>query len=90
VKEGKIYSHLINPVTGYPVDNGMISVTVVAKDAITADAFDNGFMIMGVKKSLKFLAHKKDMEAYFVYKKEDGTISDTATTGFYKYLKIKN
>ncbi len=90
VKDGKTYSHLINPVTGYPVDNGMISVTVVAKDAITADAFDNGFMIMGVKKSLKFLAHKKDMEAYFVYKKEDGTISDTATTGFYKYLKIKN
>jgi thiamine biosynthesis lipoprotein len=90
VKDGKTYSHLIDPGTGYPVDNGMISVTVIAKDAITADAFDNGFMIMGVEKSLSFLADKKDMEAYFVYKKEDGTISDTATSGFYKYLNNKN
>ncbi len=86
----KTYSHIIDPVTGYPVDNGMISVTVIAKDAITADAYDNAFMVMGLEKSFAFLATKKNIEAFFVYKKKDGIISDTATKGFYHFLKIKN
>jgi thiamine biosynthesis lipoprotein len=68
----------------------MISVTVIAKDAITADAYDNAFMVMGLKRSLEFLTHKKDMEAFFVYTKKDGVISDTATTGFNHYINIKN
>ncbi|MGI8582732.1 MAG: FAD:protein FMN transferase [Chitinophagaceae bacterium] len=88
-KGSKNYSHIINPVTGYPVDNGMISVTVIANDAITADAYDNAFMVMGIKKSFEYLAHRKDMEAFFVYKKNDGIINDTATKGFYNYLNIK-
>jgi len=86
----KRYSHIINPVTGYPVDNGMISVTVIAKDAITADAYDNAFMVMGVKKSFAFLSDKKNMEAFFVYKRDDGVVCDTATTGFYRYMNSKN
>ncbi len=85
----KKYSHIIDPVTGYPVDNGMISVTVIAKDAITADAYDNAFMVMGLKKSFLFLENRNDLEVFFVYKKKDRTISDTATNGFYKYLTIK-
>jgi thiamine biosynthesis lipoprotein len=82
----KKYHHIINPITGYPVDNGLISVTVIAKDAITADAFDNSFMVMGLKKSLEFLAGRSDMEAYFIYIKNDGTISDTATGNFYNLI----
>ncbi len=89
-KDSKKYSHIINPVTGYPVDNGMISVTVIAKDAITADAYDNAFMVMGVKKSFAFLSDKKNMEAFFVYKRDDGVVCDTATKGFYRYMNSKN
>lgn len=82
---GKQISHIINPKTGYPAQNEMISVTVVAKDGITADGYDNGFMAMGLKNTLKYLAHRKDMEAYIIYKKSDGTVADTATTGFKAY-----
>lgn len=89
-KGSKNYSHIIDPVTGYPVDNGMISVTVIAKDAITADAYDNAFMVMGIKRSFEFLANRKDMEVFVVYKKADGIISDTATKGFYNFLNLKN
>lgn len=88
-KDSKKYSHIINPVTGYPVDNGMVSVTVIAKDAITADAYDNAFMVMGLKRSFEFLNGNKDMEAFFVYKKANGIISDTASVGFYRFLNIK-
>ncbi|MDB5150783.1 MAG: Thiamine biosynthesis lipoprotein ApbE [Mucilaginibacter sp.] len=47
----KILSHLINPNTGYPLQNKMIA----AKDAITADGYDNPLMGMGLKKALLFL-----------------------------------
>lgn len=82
---GKQISHIINPKTGYPAQNEMISVTVVAKDAITADAYDNGFMAMGLKNTLTYIAKTKDMEAYIIYKKHDGTVADTATIGFKAY-----
>jgi thiamine biosynthesis lipoprotein len=75
----------MNPLTGYPVQNEMISVTVYAKDAITADGYDNGFMAMGLKRTLSFLSKRKDMGAYIVYRRPDGLIADTATTFFNKY-----
>jgi thiamine biosynthesis lipoprotein len=79
---GKQVSHLMNPLIGFPVQNEMISVTVYARDAITADGFDNGFMTMGLKRTLAFLAKRKDMGAYIVYRKADGSVADTVTTVF--------
>lgn len=84
---GKQVSHLMNPLTGYPVQNEMISVTVYAKDAITADGYDNGFMAMGLKRTLAFLANRKDMGAYIVYRKTDGAVADTATPFFKGYKR---
>ena len=76
-------NHLIDPFTGYSFQNELISVTVWAKDAITADGYDNALMGMGLKKALDFAEAKKEMEAYFIYMQPDGTIKDTATRGFY-------
>jgi thiamine biosynthesis lipoprotein len=80
-KKGEI-SHLINPKTGYPLSNQMVSVTVLAKDAMTADGYDNALMAMEVAEAFKFLSTRKDLEAYFIYRKADGQIADTLTTGF--------
>ncbi|WP_158829235.1 FAD:protein FMN transferase [Mucilaginibacter lacusdianchii] len=79
---GKPISHLMNPLTGYPVNNEMISITVYAQDAVTADGFDNGFMAMGLKRTLAYLAKHKNMGAYIVYRKADGSIKDTTTMSF--------
>jgi thiamine biosynthesis lipoprotein len=46
--KGHNYSHIINPKTGFPVLNEIVSVAVVAEDAITADAWDNALMVMGL------------------------------------------
>lgn len=64
----------------------MISVTIIAKDAITADGYDNALMGMGLEKSFSFLKYHKDLQAYFIYHKLDGSVADTATAGFYKYV----
>ncbi len=85
-QEGKKYSHLINPESGFPVSNGMISATVIAPDAITADALDNVCMVLGPAASLKFLHQYANVEAYLVFEKADGNISDTTTPGFSRYL----
>lgn len=86
-QNGRTISHLINPKTGYPFQNELISVTVYAKDAITADGYDNALMGMGLIKALSFLNNHREMEAYFIYHNPSGTISDTATAGFYKLIK---
>lgn len=83
--KGKKISHIIDPKTGYPADNEMISVTVWAKYGITADGYDNGFMVMGLKKTLRFLEKRKDMGAYIIYKKDNGLVADTVTKGFKGY-----
>lgn len=79
---GKKFSHIIDAKTGYPIQNEMISVTLVAKDAITADAYDNVLMTLGVKKGLAFVESRPDLAAYFIYKTSDGKIADTASSRF--------
>ncbi|MEP7111236.1 MAG: FAD:protein FMN transferase [Ferruginibacter sp.] len=86
-KGGKKISHLMNPKTGYPLQNEMISVTIWARDAITADGYDNALMGMGLKNSFAFLSKQKEMEAYFIYHTANGAVADTATVGFYKVME---
>jgi FAD:protein FMN transferase len=85
--EGKKITHLIDPRTGYPARNELISVTVFAPDAITADAFDNALMVMGLQKALKFTEQRKDISAHFIYRTPNGKIADTASSRFYKLLQ---
>ena len=81
------FSHLIDPKTGYPLDNELISITVWAEDAMTADAYDNALMGMGLEKGLQFTNRQKGLEAYFIYRKADNSVADTATIGFYKLMR---
>ncbi|WP_232373182.1 FAD:protein FMN transferase [Pinibacter aurantiacus] len=78
---GKKVSHIINPKTGYSSQNELISVTVFAKNAITADAYDNALMLMGLAKAMKFVDDRKDMSAYFIYE-DNGVIKDTTSKNF--------
>lgn len=84
--QDKNYGHIINPKTGYPIHSEMISVTVFAKKAIDADGYDNALMLMPVEKAIQFVERKKDLEAYIIYKKADGKIADTLSTGFKKLI----
>ncbi|MDF7810621.1 FAD:protein FMN transferase [Hymenobacter sp. YC55] len=82
-QEGAVRNaHLIDPKSGYPFRNEMISVTVVAPDAMTADAYDNALMGMGLSKALAFLRTHRDLQAYFIYQRPNGTVADTASQGF--------
>jgi len=80
----KKLSHLMNPKTGRPIDNKMISVTVKTKDAMSADGYDNVLIGLGIEKSFAFLKKHKGLEAYFIYRNDNGVVRDTASAGFFK------
>lgn len=86
---GKKYSHEINPHTGYPAFNEILSSTVIAKDCATADAFATAIMIKGLKHSQQMLARLKDIDAYIIYRDNKGKNRIYYSKGISKYLKNK-
>jgi thiamine biosynthesis lipoprotein len=80
----KKLSHLIDPKTGRPIENKMISVTVKTKDAMSADGYDNVLIGLGIEKSFDFLKKHRGLEAYFIYQDDHGVVRDTASAGFFK------
>lgn len=83
------FSHHINPKTGYPFDTGIISATIYAKDAVTADGYDNVIMAMEASEAITFVNKRKGLEVFVVYKDASGTARDTMSVGFKKLLAIK-
>jgi FAD:protein FMN transferase len=80
----KKLSHLMDPKTGRPIDNKMISVTVKTRDAMSADGYDNVLIGLGIEKSFDFLKKHKGLEAYFIYRDDHDVVRDTASAGFFK------
>lgn len=85
MQQGKRISHLLDPHTGFPFQNEMIAVTVIAADATTADALDNALMGMGLKKALAFMQNRTE-HAFFIYRDANGIVRDTATKGFAAFV----
>jgi thiamine biosynthesis lipoprotein len=85
--DGKKINHIINPETGYPISNGMISVTVWTRDATLSDALDNILMVLGPAEILPFLNAHPLAEAYWVFKTPDGRLMEGATRGFDEIMR---
>jgi len=66
-RDGKRYSHTIDPKTGYPVQHTVLSVSVIADNCMTADAYATAFMVLGLDKSLEVLEQQTDLEAYIIF-----------------------
>jgi thiamine biosynthesis lipoprotein len=80
-QNGKRYSHIFSPLTGYPVSNGVRSVTVLFKDAALCDGFATAIFVMGPEKAKELQEKVKGLEYYIIM--DDTTIY---SEGFTKYL----
>lgn len=85
-KDGKKYSHIINPHTGYPVENNVLSVTVVAPTGVQADGFDTPLLVLGVDSALNVCKRVKGMDCYIIYTDKHGKMQEVYSEGFKKYL----
>ena len=81
-RDGKRYSHCIDPMTGYPVEHNVLSVTVLAENSVWADALASICMVMGMEKSLPIIQSLNGVEAYYIFVNEDNTFETFATEGF--------
>lgn len=59
-KNGTIYHHIIDPLTGYPAESGLKSVTIVSKDGTLADALSTALFIMGKSQAVEFWKERSD------------------------------
>lgn len=86
IKDGNKISHTINPKTGYPVDHSLLSVTVVANDAVSADAYATAFLVAGIDGALDLLDRIEDeLDVLFICD-ENGEFRVHYTEGLEQYL----
>ena len=81
-RDGKRYSHCIDPKTGYPVEHNVLSATVIAETSVWADALASICMVMGMERSLDLINGLDGVEAYYIFVNDQGELETFATDGF--------
>lgn len=82
---GEKYVHTIDPFTGYPAKNSLLSATVLAKNCMLADGYATTLMAMGIEKSRAFLKKVPAIDAYLIYAEKD-SVQYFMTDGFQQRL----
>jgi thiamine biosynthesis lipoprotein len=82
VRNGVRYSHILDPRTGRPVANGVVSVSVLAPDCTLADGLATAVMVMGAEAGIALLERLEKVEGLVVVEGADGRLVDNATSGF--------
>lgn len=80
------YHHILNPQTGYPEQNGILSVTIVTEKGIDGDALSTSLFLMGLEKGLAFAEASENIEALFIM--EDQSIY--TTSGLFDVFTLDN
>ena len=80
-RDGHKFSHAIDPHTGYPITHNLLSISVLAPDCMSADAYATAFLVMGLEKAIP-LAKKKGIELYGISVGKEGTLSVYQSAGF--------
>ncbi|MBE5941984.1 MAG: FAD:protein FMN transferase [Lachnospiraceae bacterium] len=83
--DGKRYHHIFDPRTGYPVDNGLISVTIVSDNGMLSDVMSTACFVMGLEDGMEY-ANQKGVEAIFVTDQKEVYI----TKGLKKTFRLQS
>lgn len=84
IEDGVKYAHHIDPKTGYPTKNNLLSVSIVSKECITSDANATGVLVMGLEKAKIFLQKHRELDAFLIYSDENGNYQ------FFETPKLKS
>jgi thiamine biosynthesis lipoprotein len=73
--EGARYHHILSTETGFPVQNGLLSVTIIAESSLEADGLSTGIFALGYEKGKALVESLDNVEALFVF--DDRTVRGT-------------
>lgn len=86
VEDGVKYSHTIDPLTGYPARNTLLSATILAGDCATADGIATACMVMGKDKAIEFLGQHSEYDAYLIFSDASGNFQTWSTANLQKFI----
>ena len=66
IQDGKRYHHILDTKTGFPVDNGLVSVSIIAGSSIRADALSTTVFALGLEKGMSLVKSLPDVHAVFI------------------------
>ena len=78
------YSHIIDPITGFPVQRDLVSATVISNSAMIADAFATALILLGSDKAIA-LANQRNLAVYLI-KKDDEKYIELMSSKLLNYL----
>ncbi len=81
IEDGVKYVHHIDPKTGYPTKNNLLSASIIANECISSDANATGVLVMGLDKAKAFLEKHTELKAYLIYSDEKGNYRTYETPG---------
>jgi FAD:protein FMN transferase len=87
VENGVKYSHTINPKTGYPSKNNLLSATIIADNCTFADGMATACMVMGKDDAIKFITSNPQFSAYLVFSDADGNFKSWMSDELKKKIK---
>lgn len=82
VDQGKSYTHVIDPKTGWPVRNSVASVSVLADNDVFADGLATALMVMGEEKGLALVNRLDQVECLFILKTDEGRFRTASSSGW--------
>jgi thiamine biosynthesis lipoprotein len=86
------YGHTIDPRSGFPIKNRMISASIFSDNCATADAYATAIMAMGIEEAVPFveLNPYAEIEAFLVYETVDGDLETYTSSGLEGYIIVPN
>lgn len=86
ILDGKKVTHIINPKTGYPEMTDLLSVTIIAEDCMTADAYATACMVLGTEKCKQIFENNSEIAVSLSFLNENGDIEQWENAPFKKYI----
>lgn len=65
-KDGTFYHHILNPDTGYPYDNHLVSVTIISDQSVDGDGLSTSCFALGLEKGMELINSLPDVHAVFI------------------------
>jgi thiamine biosynthesis lipoprotein len=79
---GNRYSHIIDTNTGYPSKTNLLSISVIAKDCMSADAYATAFKAMGIEKVKEFLKTHPELKVFLIFENVNKEFESMSLNGF--------